>query len=58
MYLVSKCGRDGDMIDDQITDIIDMVGEEMVRIIITHADVEASKDSHGSRALKPSTLPW
>jgi hypothetical protein len=44
VYLVIKCGRDGDMVDDQVNDIIDMVGEEMIRIIITHADVEAKKE--------------
>lgn len=52
VYLVIRCGRDGDIVDDQINDIIDMVGEEMVRIIITHADVEQSKEGFDEDSLK------
>lgn len=54
VYLIIKCGRDGDMIDDQINDIIDMVGEESIRIIITHADVEERKEGYDEKVVKRS----
>lgn len=54
VYLVLKCGRDGDMIDDQINDIIDMVGEDSIRIIITHPDVEAKKGAFNANETKRS----
>lgn len=54
VYLVIKCGRDADMIDEQIFDIIDMVGEEMIRIIVTHSDVEAQKEGYNEVELKHS----
>ena len=54
VYVVIKCGRDGDMIDDQINDIIDMVGEESIRLIITHVDVESKKDGFNVEDIKNS----
>ena len=54
VFIVLKCGRDGDMIDDQINDIIDMVGEKAVRIIVTHADVEATKEGYDEMDVKRS----
>ena len=54
IYIVVKCGRDGDMICDQICDIIDMVGEAAVRIIVTHADVEATKTGYDEEDVKQS----
>jgi len=54
IYIVLKCARDGDMIDDQINDIIDMVGEDGVRIIVTHSDVESSKEGFDVMDVKRS----
>jgi hypothetical protein len=54
IYLVIRCGRDGDMIDDQIFDIIDMVGEESIRIILTHADIETKKEGFDEDSVKES----
>ncbi|CAB9501217.1 expressed unknown protein [Seminavis robusta] len=42
------------MIDDEVNDIIDMVGEEAIRIIVTHADVEADKAGFSVEDVKSS----